>query len=303
MSAPDNIRRLGFGCSGPWGERWFSKKRALDLLLEAMALGVRHFDSGSFYGDGEAERRLGRGLKEAALPRDQITLSSKTGTVRRGGQLVKDFSPDQMQRDVETSLERLGTDYLDILYLHGPSDDQLKQALPLLQKQQQDGLIRAIGVCTTPPHVSKALETEGVKVIMARYNLLDRAFAAHFKAIKNRGQKIVTIAPLAQGLYRRGFFWPHSPTNVWYLARALVKNRTQLARARRLQKLSLPANWSLPAAMLAWSLHPKEINTGLINTTKIAHLRTNIAAAQQVLPDSLRQQMDRLALDLEASNP
>ena len=286
--------RLGFGCSGPWGEIWFSENKALALIEQALQGGITHFDTGNFYGNGEAERRLGLALRRAfanGIKREALTLSSKTGTQKSGNRLYKDFTPETIKNDLRTSLERLGTDYLDIYYLHGPDEGEMNAALPLLQKFQSQNLIRKIGICSEPKFIAHAAARPEIDVIMANYNLLNQTMGPSLANAKNSGKQTISVASLAQGLYRKDFFTPRSLPDIWYLARALIKNRPQLGEARKLKWLHETEGWSAAQIMLVWTLQSPLIDLALINTTKPQHLAENITSARRKLPDGIMQKL------------
>jgi len=285
------VSRLGFGCSGIWGMRYFSEKRAVALVHQAAELGVTLFDTGAFYCGGEAERRLGVALR--SLDRDRIIVSTKTGTqVGVGGRLVKDFSPAAIRRDIETSLKRLGRDTLDIVHLHGPDETQLRLGLERLLTLKDEGKIRTVGVCSAGASLAAAVDAPGVDAIMGVYNVLARQHEPILRRAKAARIGVMGIAPLAQGLYRRGFLTPRSLPDIWYIARAAYRNRNQLKRARRAQALHRLDGWTASEACLAFTLANPAIDSAIATTTQPSHLAQNAAAAQRQLSD---RDYDRLA--------
>lgn len=295
MSTP---LRLGFGCSGPWGEAWFPEDRAISLIHQAIELGISDFDTGNFYCGGNAEKRLGLALRDSSVKdRARLRISSKTGTqLAPSGRLmprrlVKDFSADMIRRDVETSLTRLGIDTLDVLYLHGPDKHELFSSLPILQQLHHEGLIRQIGVCSTGDHLARAAGLPEVDVIMGTYNFLHQAHAGIFRKAKKDDKRCVAIAPLAQGLYRRGFLIPRSLPDFWYLARAAVKNRPELKQARSLKWLHEQEGWSAADLAMAFVMANDDIDLAVTTTTKAAHLETSVLAATRKLPADLLQKL------------
>ncbi|WP_306249920.1 aldo/keto reductase [Parvularcula sp. IMCC14364] len=289
-----DISRLGFGCSGPWGMKWFSEQRAIALVHSALEAGITQFDTGSFYCDGEAERRLGLALSH--LPTEQKTalqISSKTGTKKgTDGRLEKDFSEANIRHDVSTSLRKIGIARLDTLYLHGPDDTSLHQALPVLKALKKDGTIGNIGICGEGRGLQTAADTPEVDVIMGSFNILTRQHSDIFRQARSREKRVVSIAPLAQGLYRRGFFSPSSLPDLWYLARAAVKNRSELRRARNLRWLHDVDGWQASELALRFVLEQDHIDTAMMTTTRLAHLNLNIRAASRSLPDHLTERLN-----------
>jgi aryl-alcohol dehydrogenase-like predicted oxidoreductase len=115
-------------------------------LRKAYELGARLFDTADVYGHGRSERLLG-GLVEEVL-RDQLVLTSKVGYF--AGTAEHGYHPGHMRRQLEKTLENLGTDYLDVYFLHHPDfgeDDQwLPGAVTAMHDFRAEGLIRAIGM-------------------------------------------------------------------------------------------------------------------------------------------------------------
>lgn len=275
--------RLGFGCSGAWAQRWFPERDARSILLAALAAGVRHVDTAGFYADGEAERRLGQALREFHEP---VFVSTKTGTrYRRFGRAQKDFSPAAIRMDVEASLMRLGRDRIDLLYLHGPSDAELAQAMETLHALKQEGKVNLAGVCGEGSGLAKAAETEGVEIIMGAYNIFRREHEAIFSKAKERGIGVAAIAPLAQGLYRRDFLAVRSPADGWRVARALTKNRHELRMAKEAKELLHSFEGWTPAQLaLAFVQANPAVDVALTTTTSKDHLAETLKGAEKRLP-------------------
>jgi len=158
------VTRLGMGCGALGGlYEEVSHVAAKATLEAALALGVTYLDTAPLYGHGLSERRTGQVLRDR--PRDSFVLSTKVGrllvpappgTVQsiwfknpEPFEPVFDFSYEAVMRSVEESLERLGLDRIDILFIHDPDehyDEALKGAYPALDKLRTQGSVTAIGV-------------------------------------------------------------------------------------------------------------------------------------------------------------
>lgn len=103
------LSRLAFGVSGAHGTPLVTPQATRRLIARAFEGGVRVFDTAPAYGAGEAERRLGRALRD--LPRDQVFVCTKAGIASEGvsGRL-RDFSPAGIESSVRASLSRLGVE-------------------------------------------------------------------------------------------------------------------------------------------------------------------------------------------------
>lgn len=293
--ARDFPLKLGFGCSGFWGQKWFPVREAAALVERALKSGVIHFDTAGFYADGEAERRLGATLQALRL---QPFVSTKTGTRYIGGRRpLKDFSEAAIRKDIETSLKRLTRERLDLLYLHGPSAEEIVATRPLLERLVAEGKIASWGVCGEGATLHVAIDN-GAGAVMAAYNFLRQEHADVFRRAKAEGVLTAAIAPLAQGLYRRDFLRPKNVADAWHLARALVKNRRELALARRLRAaLEDLDGWTPAAAALGFVHANPDIDVAITTTTNSDHLDESLAAAARRLPRPHVEYLAAAALD------
>ena len=118
------VQRLGFGVSGPHGSPLVPFRATEALIMRAYELGVRLFDTGPSYGNGEAERRLGKVMSR--LPPNDCIISTKVRVTSHGLMGRKrDFSPDAIRRSLDASMKRLKAHRLDWVFLHGPAPSEL----------------------------------------------------------------------------------------------------------------------------------------------------------------------------------
>lgn len=119
-----------------------------DVILQAMEVGYRYFDTASFY---ETERDLGRAIKQSGLKREELTIATKLWYEELGYESAK--------KACYSSLERLGLDYVDLYLLHwpkAPGDDNWKSTLldtwRAVNELKEEGLVKAVGVSNFLPH-------------------------------------------------------------------------------------------------------------------------------------------------------
>jgi aryl-alcohol dehydrogenase-like predicted oxidoreductase len=141
---------LSFGASSLGAEfRSITIDEAMRSTRTALDLGINFIDTSPFYGRGMSEIMLGMGLKD--VPRDSYTLGSKLG---RYSDKHFDFSAKRVEESVHISLQRLNTDYLDIMLLHDvefvPLEQIWNETLPALIKAKEQGKVRAIGFSCYP---------------------------------------------------------------------------------------------------------------------------------------------------------
>lgn len=116
---------------------------------QCLDLGINFFDHADIYGGGECEKRFAKAVKELSVSRDKMIIQSKCGIVP--GKMY-DFSYDYIIKSVDGILERLGTDYLDILLLHRP--DALvepEEVAAAFDKLESSGKVRYFGVSNHKP--------------------------------------------------------------------------------------------------------------------------------------------------------
>ncbi len=258
---------LGFGVSGPHSTGFTTKSTTIGLVRRALELGVRVFDTAPFYGDGVAERRMGEALADMA--RDELFLSTKAGTVvSPGGRLVKDFTPIGIRAVLETSLNRLRTDYIDTLFLHGPAPGDIAQNLvEFLARLKREGLVRLLGVCGRGAEIDAALETGVFDLIMTPVRLdMPASARERISRIRAAGLGVLGIEALAPSQARVRI--PRRPSDFWYAARGVVRGGGAPRTLRR-----------DPADCLRWALCEGGADIVVTSTVRRAHLSANVANA------------------------
>lgn len=197
------VTRLGLGTNALGGIfEAVTEEEAVGTVSDALDAGIRLLDTAPVYGYGNAERAVGKGM--AGASRDSFVLTTKVGRILRptgtagdldnsvlfeGQPLYRgtpdvephwDFSYDGAMRSLEASLERLGTDRVDAVYVHDP-DDQIDAAIEgscrALIKMREQGVIGAIGVGSNSAHTLAAmvpLVPLDCVLVAGRYSLLDQ---------------------------------------------------------------------------------------------------------------------------------
>ena len=219
------ISGLGFG-GAPIANLYaeVSDEDAMATIDAAWDAGVRYFDTAPHYGLGLSERRIGAAL--AVRPRSQFTVSTKVGRILEpydGGGLddagflvpathrrVWDFSADGVRRSLDSSLDRLGLDHVDVVYLHDPDnhwDQAIREGLPALQSLKEQGVVRAIGVGMNQWQMPERFIREAsldYVMLAGRYTLLEQESLASFLPLcLESGVSVVAVAIFNSGLLAR----------------------------------------------------------------------------------------------------
>jgi D-threo-aldose 1-dehydrogenase len=285
---------------------------AIATARRATDMGIRYFDTAPLYGYGNSERRLGAAL--ASLDRDSYVVSTKVGRLlvdrdrithgmdvdyqRVDGQddyyfrgtpevrPVFDYSYDGVLRSVEASLERLGLERIDILYIHDP-DDHWEQAItgayPALERLREAGQVRAIGVGMNRSDVLARFAREGdfdIFLVANRYTLLDqRALTDLFPLCLERG-----IAVALGGVFNSGILANPRPGSRFGYVPA---DPVVLARAERLRDVCARHGVPLAAAAVQFALaHPAVVSL-VTGVRSIEQLDEYPGLLRHVIPGAL----------------
>jgi aryl-alcohol dehydrogenase-like predicted oxidoreductase len=184
-----------------WGEQ--DPGDAVAAIQRALALGVNWLDTAPFYGWGRAEELVGEAIRGR---RDGVLVFTKCGTFR--DPLREDLRPESIRADLEASLQRLGTDYVDLLQFHDPDPaTPIEESWGELQRLVEEGKVRHGGLSNHPiDAVERAHVVAPVAAVQCQYSLLARdvehdvlSFARH------RRIGVLAWSPLASGFLTDGF--------------------------------------------------------------------------------------------------
>jgi D-threo-aldose 1-dehydrogenase len=316
-----SLTRLGFG-SAPIGNlyREISDGEAHAAIDAAWDSGVRYFDTAPHYGLGLSERRLGAAL--AGRPRSEYVISTKVGRLLEpsdgvGNDLadgfdvpadhrrVWDFSADGVRRSLESSLERLGTDHVEVVYLHDP-DDHWEQAsregVPALVELREQGVVGAIGVGMNQWEMpARFVRETDVDVVMlaGRYTLLEQAALPEFLPLcVERGVSVVAAGVFNSGLLSRPevaddakYDYAEAPADV-------------VDRARRIAAVCAEHGVVLPQVAIQFALgHPAVVSV-VIGSRTAEQMRQNAGHFAAPVPAELWSSLqDKGLLDAEVPVP
>lgn len=278
------VSELGFGAA-PLGDEFGRLDPAeIDALVgAAIDSGITFFDTAAYYGRGLSEQRLGAALGER---RKEIVLSTKCCRFDRRG---FDFSGERVHADVRASLERLGTDVIDLYSVHdvefGLREVVLNETLPALLEVQRQGLVRHIGLTGLPVQLLAELASEGAGfecvLSYCHHSLLLRDLEPVLgPVVGERELGLINGSPLHMGLLtgRQPPEWHPAPMEV-------------RAAAERMHDICVRAGESLPEVALAWALSTGPAQTTLSGIGTQAELAANLKAVGRGVDPELVEEL------------
>lgn len=301
-----NLGSLGLGTASVGNLfRVVDDKAAEEALEAAWEGGIRYFDTAPHYGLGLAERRLGEFLR--TKPRDEYVVSTKVGRLLvdnprySGGNdlaqgfnvpddLIREFDPTLagVRRAIDESLERMGLDRFDMLFLHDPEvydlERGLAEGLPALITCREEGLVDAIGVGDNEAHVVyRAVRDYDVDVVMmaGRYTLLEQGAADELlPTAARRRVAVIAAAPFNSGLLSKPTLAPDAHYNY-----GPIPERVR-TRVREIVSVCEEFGTDLPTAAIQFPLRNPAISTVVVGTARASAVRENVSRMTSPIPEA-----------------
>ena len=291
-----------------------SDAEVVDTVDTAWEHGIRYFDTAPHYGVGLSERRLGEQLR--GRPRDEYVLSSKVGRllvaspdtahlrdphdfdVPADPSRVWDFSRDGVLRSVESSLERLGLDRLDVVYLHDPGEEHLDQAssdgIGALIELREQGIVSAVGAgMMDAAALTELIRRADVDLLMCagRFTLVDGdALAELLPLALERGVGIVAAAIYNSGLLSRDRPSPDTLFDYQPVSPEL------LARTNRIADVCESYAVKLPEAAIAYVLRHPAVVSVVVGARGRVQVEQTIDRYEKDVPPALWSELESLDL-------
>jgi aryl-alcohol dehydrogenase-like predicted oxidoreductase len=197
-----HVSRIGLGTWAIGGWMWggSDEKEAINTIHEAFALGINLIDTAPVYGFGTAEEVVGKAL--ATLPRQEVVIATKVALEWKDGKVYRNATPARIEKEIEDSLRRLQTDYIDLYQVHWPDPlVPVEETAKAMDKLLKAGKIRAIGVSNYTPEQMEAFKSVApLHSDQPPYNLFERGIETDVLPYCRKNH----IAILAYGALCRG---------------------------------------------------------------------------------------------------
>ncbi|WP_283404036.1 aldo/keto reductase [Halorubrum sp. DM2] len=263
------VDRLGFGAMRITGEDIIGtpgdEDEAKEVLRRAVDLGVDFVDTADSYGPGVSERLIGEALGDP----DDAVVASKAGLLRnREGDWLPHGDPDFLKNQVLCSLDRLGTDEIDLYQYHRPDPDtDFEESVHAFAEMKDAGQIAHVGLSNvTVEQLETAMEIVDVATVQNRYNVGHRDDEDVLRACEENDVGFIPWGPMY----------------------AVEEGES----AETLAEVAARRDATPQQVALAWLLDHSDVTLPIPGTSSVDHLESNVAAADLSLTDE-----DRTALD------
>lgn len=250
---------------GTWGlgNDFFGEvdiKEGIKAVQQSIDLGVNMLDTAAGYGPQyESELACAKAIKGR---RDKVVLATKLGILRIAGAYIKCLDPAVMQWELENSLKRLGTDYIDIYYIHWPDNNNpLEPAVQMMEKFKKEGKIRSIAVSNfSVEQIKLAQSITQIDAVQPPMNMLNRSSIDNgiIPYCAEQGIGVVTYGSLGGGILTgtmprpefggkelRSVFYNFYDEKGWNKAQKLIAVLKEIADARGVTVAQVSINWVL----------------------------------------------------------
>jgi voltage-dependent potassium channel beta subunit len=295
------ISEIGLGSWLTYGGA-VAEETAANCIHAAYDLGINFFDTANVYATGEAEKVVGKALKQ--YPRDTLVVATKVYFPMREGPNGSGLSRKHIREQIDASLTRLGMDYVDLYQCHRwDANTPVEETILALEELVKAGKILYYGVSEWSAlqierglNVAKSRGLYGMVSNQPYYNMLGRAIEREVIPLSEReGVGQVVYSPLAQGVltgkYKPGAPPPQDsraadPKQNMFLEGNDIMNDDTLRKVQKLQPIADRLGCTMAQLALAWILRLPNISSVIVGASRPEQVKDNAAAAQVRLSDT-----------------
>ncbi|MDA9006852.1 aldo/keto reductase [Litoricola sp.] len=302
--APIELSAVGIGAMsfadfyGP-----VTEDQAHAILDKARHVGINHIDTANIYGRGNSETFIGHYLQAHPGAREEFFIATKAGIGSNPETKERIFSnePGYLRRELEKSLGRLGTDYVDLFYIHRRDREHLiEQVMETLMGFQEEGLIQHIGLSEiAPTTLERAWSVGPVAAVQSEYSLATRAPELGLLSRCERlGTTFVAFSPVGRSLLTDKPRLAHEIPNLQFLKtnpRFLSPNlELNIEAVDPLREYAKSLGKTTAQLAVSWVLSKSQNIITIPGTRSVDHLEAHIRAANEPLTAQQIQQCEEI---------
>ncbi|WP_312148499.1 aldo/keto reductase [Paenibacillus odorifer] len=289
-----DVSRICLGCMSygvpergmaPWS---LNEEQSRPFIKRALELGINFFDTANVYSDGTSEEIVGRALKEFAR-RDEVVIATKVFFRMHQGPNGAGLSRKAIMTEIDNSLKRLGTDYVDLYQIHRwDNDTPIEETMEALHDVVKAGKVRYIGASSMyawqflqAQHVA---ERNGWTKFVSMQNYLNLLYREEEREMlplcREEGIGVIPWSPLAKGRLTRDWNEQTARSEIDEVGKAFYAKMAEADRKVVEVVAEIAAKRGIPRAQvaLAWVLQKEQVTSPIIGATKANHLEDAVAA-------------------------
>ncbi|MDO3412237.1 aldo/keto reductase [Saccharibacillus sp. CPCC 101409] len=280
---------MGFGDPGKWIHSWvLNEEESRPVIRKALELGINFFDTANVYSMGASEEILGRAIKDYAS-RDEVVLATKLHGRMHEGPNGAGLSRKAILSEIDKSLKRLGTDYVDLYIIHRwDNRTPIEETMEALQDVVKSGKARYIGASAMYAwQFQKALYTSdryGWTKFVSMQNHLNLIYREEEREMlplcRAEGIGVTPYSPLASGRLTRDISDTTQRSESDQVQKSKYDGTAEADRIIIERVAELANRYEVPRTHIAlsWLLHKEPIAAPIIGATKLDHLEYAIGA-------------------------
>ncbi|MBB5326125.1 aryl-alcohol dehydrogenase-like predicted oxidoreductase [Anoxybacillus tepidamans] len=280
---------MSFGIADRWIHPWvLDEEKSRPIIKRALELGINFFDTANVYSGGTSEEILGRVLKDYAN-RDEIVIATKVYFPLHEGPNGKGLSRKAIMREIDNSLKRLGTDYVDLYQIHRwDYDTPIEETMEALHDVVKAGKARYIGASSMYAwqflKANYTAEKHGWTKFVSmqnHYNLIYREEEREMLPLcKEENIAVIPYSPLASGRLTRNWSEKTHRSETDQIQKAKYDATAEADRAivERVAELAEKRGVKRAQIALAWLLHKEPVTAPIVGATNISHLEDAVGA-------------------------
>ena len=296
---------VGYGAWGIGGKPFWStegEESSIRSIEKAIDLGINFYDTAPVYGFGYSEELLGRALQ---LRRKDVIIATKCGLVWEKEELKaisKKANRESISEEIDLSLKRLRTDYIDLYQVHWPDEStDIEETMNTLLQIQKEGKIRYIGVSNySVDQMEESLKYGQIVSLQPMYSMLERDEEKDRLpfCIENK-IGVICYSPLASGVLT-GKYDENTRFKDWR-GQNIIGNFTgdvyvsHIKKVKELKKIAQRNGKTLAQMAINWILHQEGVSTAIVGVKTPSHVEQNIdAVGWKIVNSDLKEISDIL---------
>jgi 1-deoxyxylulose-5-phosphate synthase len=289
-----DVSRICLGCmsygvpergNAPWS---LKEEESRSFIKQALGLGINFFDTANMYSDGTSEEFVGRALKSFAH-REEIVLATKVRFRMHPGPNGEGLSRKAIMNEIDNSLRRLGTDYVDLYQIHRwDYGTPIEETMEALHDVVKAGKARYIGASSMYAwqflKAQHAAERNGWTKFISMQNHLNLLYREEEREMlplcREDGIGVIPWSPLAKGLLTRDWNEQTARSSNDQVAKTFYSKTADADRKVVERVAEVAAKRGIPRAQvaLAWVLQKEPVTAPIVGATKAHHLEDAVAA-------------------------